>query len=129
MPNPPIDSLRIPHFLNHMSRRSAHPLFRATAMVAALCVFALAVFAASPELHAGLHSQGVVAADHTAPVGDAGHICAVTLFAHGATALLVFCLLMLGRALAAGIMVRATDEIAAAQPHYRLVPSHAPPAA
>lgn len=111
-----------------MSGRSEHPLFRATALVAALGVFALAVFAASPGLHAHLHSPDT-AADHGAPGGDAGHVCAVTLFANGVTALLVFCLLMLGRLLAAGIMVRAADEIAAAQPRYRLVPSHAPPAA
>jgi predicted protein tyrosine phosphatase len=111
-----------------MSRHREHPLLRATALVAALCVFALAVFAASPERHARLHGDGVVA-DQAAPVGDADHVCAVTLFASGVTALLVFCLLKLGRSLAAGIVLRATDEIAAAQPRYRLVPSHAPPAA
>ena len=110
-----------------MSGRSEHPLFRATALVAALCVFALAVFAASPELHARVHSP--VAAHETVPVGEASHVCAVTLFANGVTALLVFCLLMLGRLLAAGIILHAADEIAAAQPRYRLVPSHAPPAA
>lgn len=109
-----------------MSRRFEHPLFRATALVVALCVFALAVFAASPELHARLHGPD---AAQTAPVGDADHVCAVTLFASGVTALLVFCLLMLGRSLVAGIVLRLADEIAAAQPRYRLVPSHAPPAA
>ncbi len=109
-----------------MSRRSEHPLFRATALVAALCVLALAVFAASPELHARLHGP---TADQTAPVGDADHECAVTIFASGATALLVFCLLMLVRPLARGIALRVVDEIAVAQPRYRLVPSHAPPAA
>lgn len=111
-----------------MPNRSAHPLFRATAVAAALCVFALAVFAASPGLHAGLHRPDA-AADHGAPVGDPGHECAVTLFANGVTALLVFCLLMLGRLLAAGIILRPADEIAAAHPRYRLVPSHAPPTA
>ena len=110
-----------------MSRRSEHPLFRATALVAVLCVFMLAMFAVSPRLHARLHSPD--AAEQTVPVGDAGHVCAVTLFANGVTALLVFCLLLLGRLLAAGIMVRAADEIAGAQPRYRLVPSHAPPSA
>ena len=110
-----------------MSRRAEHPLFRVTALVAALCVFALAVFAASPDLHARLHAGD--GAGQATPVGDADHVCAVTLFASGATALLVFCLLLLGALLAAGIVLRAVDEIAAAQPRYRLVPSHAPPAA
>jgi len=109
-----------------MSRRFEHPLFHVTAMVASLCVFALAVFAASPDLHGRLHGA---AAEHAVPVGDAEHVCAVTLFSSGATALLVFCLLMLGRSLTAGIVLRATDEIVSAQPRYRLVPSHAPPAA
>ena len=109
-----------------MSRCSEHPLFRATAVVAALCVFALAVFAASPELHARLHTA---VADQAAPVGGADHECPVTIFANGATALLVFCLLMLVRPLARGIVARATDEIAAARPRYWLVLAHAPPAA
>jgi hypothetical protein len=109
-----------------MSGRAEHPFLRATALVAALCVFALAVLAVSPELHARLHASEV--AGPVAPVGDTDHVCAVTLFASGVTALLVFCLLMMGRLLA-GIILRASDEFAAAQPRYRLVPSHAPPAA
>ena len=110
-----------------MSRRAEHPFFRATALVAALCVFALAVLAASPDLHVRMH--GAEPVGQTTPVGDADHVCAVTLFASGVTALLVFCLLMLGALLAAGIVLRVADEIAAAQPRYRLVPSHAPPVA
>ena len=113
-----------------MSRRPEHPLIRATALLAALGVLLLAVFAASPTLHAGLHEHDAAAAhDHAAPVGDAAHTCAVTLFAQGATALLVFCLLLLARPTVAGLSLRATDEIAVAHPRYRLVPSHAPPAA
>jgi hypothetical protein len=114
-----------------MSRRPEHPLTRATALVAALCVLLLAMFAASPTLHAGLHDHDHAAGvhDHGAPVGDAEHICAVTLFAQGAMALLVFCLLILARPIVAGLTLRATDEIVVAQPRYRLVPSHAPPAA
>ncbi len=112
-----------------MTRCSEHPLLRVTALVAALCVFALAVFAASPNLHAGLHAHDDATAAQTAPVGDADHVCAVTLFASGVTALLVFCLSMLGRLLATGITLRLADEIAVAQPRYRLVPSHAPPSA
>jgi hypothetical protein len=118
-----------------MSRRSEHLLFRITACVAALCLLALTVFAASPGLHAELHSDGAATADvqhqhdHGAPVGAADHECAVTLFANGATALLVFCLLMLVRPLAASVVLRAVDQIAVARPRYWLVPSHAPPAA
>lgn len=116
-----------------MSRRSEHPLIRATALVAALCVFALTVFAASPTLHAGLHAHdhGQAAGDHAhgVPVDSPEHTCAVTLFAHGATALLVFCLLTLARPPLAGLLLRARDELVLAQPRYRLVPSHAPPAA
>jgi hypothetical protein len=111
-----------------MSRRSEHPLFRVTALVAALCVLMLTVFAASPELHAGLHTPAA-AGDHALPAGDSGHTCAVTLFAQGLTGLLVFCLLMLVRPLAASVVSRAADEIAVARPRYWLVPSHAPPAA
>ena len=118
-----------------MSHRSEHPLFRVTAWVAALCVLALTGFAASPGLHAGLHGGDLASAsshhdhDHGAPVGTAGHTCAVTLFAQGLTGLLIFCLLMLGRSPSASIVSRATDEIAVARPRYWLVPSHAPPAA
>ena len=103
-------------------------MIRATAVVAVLCVLMLAVFAAGPALHAGLHGP-VAAADQAVPVGDADHVCVVTLFASGVTTLLVFCLLMLGRQPTAGLLLRAADVIAAAQPRYRFVPSHAPPAA
>ncbi|MDQ5978930.1 MAG: hypothetical protein QG602_1904 [Verrucomicrobiota bacterium] len=117
-----------------MSRRPEHPLIRATALVAALCVLLLAVFAASPELHAGLHDAAN--APHTGcphghdgtPVGDADHACVVTLFAQGAMALLFFCLLFLARPTVAGLRMRATDDIVVSRPRYRLVPSHAPPA-
>jgi hypothetical protein len=110
-----------------MSSRVEHPLSRVTALLAVLCVLALTVFAASPELHAGLHAAA--GTEQSAPVGDADHLCAVTLFASGLEALLVFCLLLLGPVLARGIVVHAADEIAAAHPRYRLVPAHAPPAA
>lgn len=116
-----------------MTRRPEHPLTRAAALVAALCVLLLAVFAASPVLHAGLHGHHDAAQahghGHDAPVGDAGHACAVTLFAQGAMTLLFFCLLFLARPTVAGLTLRATDEVIIAQPRYRLVPSHAPPAA
>ncbi len=119
-----------------MSRRPEHPLTRATALVAALCVLLLAMFAASPELHAGLHAVTAPAHgdcphghENAPPAGDAEHACVVTLFAQGAMTLLFFCLLFLARPTVAGLTLRATDTIAVARPRYRLVPSHAPPAA
>lgn len=118
-----------------MSRRPESLLNRTTALLAAVCVLVLTVLAVSPELHAGLHAKAEAAhadcAHHDAdvPVGEAGHACVVTLFSHGAMALLVFCLLLLARPTVAGLTLRATDEIIVAQPRYRLVPSHAPPTA
>jgi len=109
-----------------MSSRAEHPLFRFTALLAVLCVLALMVFAASPELHASLHGP---AAEQSAPVGDADHACAVTLFANGLLALAIFCLLRLIAPLVRSSVVHAVDEIAAAHPRFRLVPAHAPPAA
>ncbi len=118
-----------------MSRRPESLLNRATALLAAGCVLVLTVLAVSPDLHAGLHAAAEAA--HTdcshhetdVPVGDAGHSCVVTLFSHGAMALLVFCLLLLARPTVAGLTLRATDESLVAPPRYRHVPSHAPPAA
>ncbi len=118
-----------------MSRHPESLLNRATALLAAVCVLVLTVLAVSPELHAGLHAEADAAhadcAHHDAdvPVGEAGHTCVVTLFSHGAMALLVFCLMLLARPAVAGLTLRATEDIVAAQPRYRLVPSHAPPAA
>lgn len=59
---------------------AAVPASRATRWLAlslAVVVWALGVFAASPELHAALHPDSGVDA----------HECAITLFAHGAEAL------------------------------------------
>ena len=112
-----------------MSSRAEHPLFRFTAVLAVLCVLVLTVLAASPELHARLHAAGAEQAEQSAPVGDADHMCAVTLFANGLLALALFCLMLLIAPLVRGSLVRAVDEIAAAQPYYRLRPAQAPPAA
>ena len=78
-----------------MSPRAAHPLFRFTALLAVLCVLALTVLAASPEFHARLHAAGMEQAGQSVPVGDADHVCAVTLFANGLLALALFCLMLL----------------------------------
>lgn len=118
-----------------MSRRPESLLNRATALLAAGCVLVLTVLAVSPDLHAGLHAAAEAAHadcshhDADVPVGDAGHTCVVTLFSHGAMALLVFCLLLLARPVVAGLALRASDDLIVAPPRYRLVPSHAPPAA
>jgi len=47
----------------------------------------------------------------------------------GLPALALFCLLLLLAPLARDRVVRAVDEIAAAEPRYRLLPAQAPPAA
>ncbi len=116
-----------------MTTHQASPLTRTVAVLAAGLVLVLGLLTVSPELHASLHGpdESGAHADHEseAPVGDADHECAVTLFAHGVEALLVFCLLMLARPLARSVVLRATDKIAVARPRYWLVPSHAPPAA
>ncbi|HEX2862120.1 MAG TPA: hypothetical protein VHN79_10795 [Lacunisphaera sp.] len=116
-----------------MPPRFTSPLFRAAAVVSALCVLMLAALAASPALHAGLHAhdEAAIGADHEAetPVAAWDHACAVTLFAQGAPVLLVFCLLLLVQPPATTVFFRARDEIVRAHPRYWLVPSHAPPAA
>jgi hypothetical protein len=109
--------------------RPEHPLLRAIALMAASCVLLLAVFAASPGLHAGLHAKPADAAQADVPVGDADHACVVTLFAQGVVPLLVFCLLVLARPAMAGLRLEIGDEIIVPEPRYRLVPSHAPPPA
>ena len=106
-------------------------LARVTAVLAVGLVLTLTVLSASPRLHAWLHGHEDASehADHEseAPVGDAEHSCAVTLFAHGVETLLVFCLLLLARPLARSYFLPAGDDVAAAYPRYWLVPSHAPP--
>ena len=109
-----------------MSDRSLRPLFRFTALLAVLGVLALGIFAASPELHAKLHQTD---ASHAVPVNDADHVCAVTLFANGLLAWALFCLLLLLAPLVRDAVVRARDEITAAEPRYRLLPAQAPPVA
>jgi len=113
-----------------MSRRSEHPLHRAAALVGVLCVLLLTMFAASPGWHAGLHDHADESEQHASvPADQTGHVCAVTLWASGATALLVFCLLTLLRPLAASVFAQTPDVIIPSLPRYRLVPSHAPPLA
>jgi TRAP-type C4-dicarboxylate transport system permease small subunit len=111
-----------------MSDRASFPVRRFTAFLAVLCVLALGIFAASPGLHAQLHDTG----DHShaaVPLGDADHVCAVTLFANGLLGLALFCLFLLLAPLVREVLARAVDEVAATWPRYRLVPAQGPPAA
>ncbi|HWA28262.1 MAG TPA: hypothetical protein VG734_21600 [Lacunisphaera sp.] len=108
-------------------------LHRLMAGLGVALVLLLSAMAASPELHAWVHGEAGPAADHAAPGqpsgGEDDDGCAVTLFAHGLTALVVFVLLMLARPLARSMTLRAPDWFVVARPFYWLVPSHAPPAA
>jgi hypothetical protein len=113
-----------------MPDRPVRPFHRFTAFLAVLCVLALGILAASPDLHAWVHhADATQATNHAVPVADADHVCAVTLFANGLLALALFCLLLLLAPLARDGVVRAVDEIAAAEPRYRLLPAQGPPAA
>ena len=112
-----------------MSDRATRPLSRCTGLVAVLCVLALGIFAASPDLHAWVHQADASHVGHAVPVNEADHVCAVTLFANGLLALALFCLLLLLAPLARDGVVRVVDEIAAAETRYRLLPAQAPPAA
>ncbi len=107
--------------------RCPHPLFRAVALAGVLGVMLLTLLAASPGWHAELHDHGS-ASEHSAevPVGQPDHVCAVTLWASGAVALLMFCLFVPVRP-SAGRGKRAADVVIPSLPRYRLVPSHAPP--
>jgi hypothetical protein len=111
---------------------SRHPssLHRITAVFGVALVLLLNVLAASPELHAWVHGPQE-AAQHTgpdhAPVGDADHECAVTLFASGVGLLLAFILLLLAQVLDRGQTLFSSDWLIVSRPHYWLVPSHAPP--
>ena len=109
---------------------SPRPSQRFTAFLAVLCVLALGILAASPDLHAWVHhADGSQTTNHAVPVSDADHVCAVTLFANGLLALALFCLLLLLAPLARDGVVRAVDAIAAAEPRYRLLPAQGPPVA
>lgn len=105
-------------------------LHRMMAGLGVALVLLLSAMAASPELHAWVHGDGN-ASEHSTPGhepgGDDDHECAVTLFSHGAEAMLVFCLVMLVRPLARSMTMRAPGWVAVARPYYWLVPSHAPP--
>ena len=110
--------------------RQPSSFHRITAVLGVALVLLLSVLAASPELHAWVHGPQE-AAQHTgpdhAPVGDADHECAVTLFASGVSLLLAFFLVLLARVLNRNQALFSSDWLIVTRPHYWLVPSHAPP--
>ena len=106
---------------------------RLTAVAAVALVLLLDVLTAGPSLHALVHrAERPVPAGRSrpdaAPVGDADHVCAVTLFAHGAEALQGFILVCLVRSPRNTTAARPRDRRASRRPRYWLQPSHGPPA-
>ena len=116
----------MPRFISHSAS-----LHRVIAVFGVALVMLLSATAVRPELHAWLHGAEDVehaGAGHE-PVGADGHECAVTLFAQGAGALLVFCLLVLAQLPVCSVACRAADWVVVVRPRYWLAPSHAPPRA
>jgi len=110
--------------------RQSWSFHRITAVFGVAFVLLLSVLAVSPELHAWVHGPQE-AAPHTgpdhAPVGDADHECAVTLFAGGVGLLLAFALYFLARVMNRDRRLWPRNWLIVAHPHFWLVPSHAPP--
>ncbi len=109
---------------------------RAVAVLAAVLVLALAVLAASPELHERLHGHELhpVAASHrgaahneAAPAPDDEDGCIVSLFAQGVVlALAAVALVQAGRPLSfVGFPHR--DRLAPESPRYLRLPAQGPP--
>jgi len=110
--------------------RQSSTFHRITAVFGVALVLLLNVLAAGPELHAWVHGPQD-AAKHAgpehAPVGDADHECAVTIFAGGVSLLLAFFLVLLARVSIRNQALLSSDWRIVTRPHYWLVPSHAPP--
>jgi len=101
-----------------------------TAVFGVALILLLSVLAASPEWHAWVHGPqeaAEAASPGHAPVGDADHDCAVTLFASGVGLLLAFFLLLLARVLIRHQALLSSNWLIVSRPRYWLVPSHAPP--
>jgi hypothetical protein len=101
-------------------------------MAAAFLVLTLSIFSASPTLHAWLHSHGASphaqATDHGAPLQDHGDdSCAVTMFAHGALALLVAFVLACAFQRAIAVFFSYVAALYRATPRYWLPPLCGPP--
>jgi hypothetical protein len=111
------------------TKRKPTLLTRFTAVLAMLLVLALAVLAASPDLHERLHGHDLhpaTAAGHPSAADDEDG-CVVTLFAQG----IVLALALLALAFT-GQLVRladlpAIDRILPESPQYLFQPTQAPP--
>jgi len=117
-----------------MFRSSHHPSWsnRLTAVLGIALVLLLNALAASAELHARLHGrcQASERAGHGhEPVGDSDHACAVTLFSHGATPALFFCLLLLQPPPDCGTLRPPSVRWDTRPLRYWHAPAHAPPLA
>jgi len=103
---------------------------RLTSVGGIILVVLLNLLGASPRLHAHLHNLDQAsdcAGNSHKPVGDADHECGVTIFSHGAPALLVFGLWLLLQPLARGMAWLARSRSLSARLRYWHVPAHAPP--
>lgn len=111
------------------------PARRLLAAWLALCVFAIAALTVSPALHAWIHGEdhqdhahGAGTDDHAAET-EAGHTCAVTLFAAGVEASpTAFPITANGNFERAASQVADQSEPAGNPPH-RLPPACGPPVA
>jgi len=109
---------------------------RAVAALAAALVLALAVLAASPELHERLHGHGPAAAGAAhrdgAPSGarqaaDDEDGCVVTLFAQGVVLALAVAVTALWAQAPRSPILLPSDRVIPAAPRYLRLPSQAPP--
>jgi hypothetical protein len=111
------------------TKRKPTLLTRFTALLAMLLVLALAVLAASPDLHERLHGHDLhpaSASGHPAAADDEDG-CVVTLFAQG----IILALALLALAFT-GQVVRladlpAVDRVLPESPQYLFLPTQAPP--
>jgi hypothetical protein len=110
-------------------KRRPNLLTRLTAVLAIMLVLALAVLAASPDLHERLHGHDlhpVTAAGHPASADDEDG-CIVTLFAQG----IILALSLLALAFTGQVLrladLPASGLILPAAPQYLFQPTQAPP--
>jgi hypothetical protein len=120
--------------MRRRNRIRPSPLTRAVAALATALVLALTVFAASPALHQWLHGHepghpraAPDAPARPSPPDDDDDGCVVTLFAQGLVlSLCVFALLFSGR-IPRQLDRDVPERVIPAEPHFRLLPTQAPP--
>jgi hypothetical protein len=121
-----------------MSARQLEPptgfLRRLIAAGCAALVLALAVFAASPVAHTWLHDamRAPAATDHGPgsehPVADAGHSCAIVLFAGGVTLTVAPAMPLPPRLFVADRPATTNTDLCLVSPRYLRMPERGPPA-